>query len=258
MSYPFRGTSENSQRVIMAQVVLGVLSGLYFLFTAQYAFILYAFLFFFVVNHFFHNVALHRYFSHNAFKTNKFWHIFMAMLSPIASAGSAYGYAMAHRTHHKYSDTEKDPTNLDLGLLRVAFFKWNLDHVPMGAMRSLSEDKWIMLSHNYYVLIILGFWFTLMLFGFEWAMMYNLAAFFMFLEYCVINIVNHSGMPFSYRNHDTKDHTTNDLFTGLFCGDWHNNHHHRAGNWNQREKWWEFDIPAQMIKLIRTRSVEKS
>jgi fatty-acid desaturase len=59
-------------------------------------------------------------------------------------------------------------------------------------------------------------------------------------------------MPFSYRNHETNDNTTNDLFTGLFCGDWHNNHHNKATNWNQREKWWEFDIPAQMIKLIRT------
>jgi fatty-acid desaturase len=252
MSYLFRGTSINSQRVIIAQVILGTLSGVYFLYTAQYLFFLYAFLFFFFSNHFFHNVALHRYFSHKTFKTNKFWHAFMSLFSPIASAGSPYGYAMAHRTHHMYSDTEKDPTNLRQGLLRVAFFKWDLRHVPLSIMRNLKDDKMIMFSHNYYVLIILLFWFSLMLFGIEWAMMYNLAALFMFFEYCVINIANHSGLPFSYRNHNTKDNTTNDLFTGLFCGDWHNNHHHRPGNWNQREKWWEFDIPAQMIKLIKT------
>jgi fatty-acid desaturase len=39
----------------------------------------------------------------------------------------------------------------------------------------------------------------------------------------------------------------------LFCGDWHNNHHNKATNWNQREKWWEFDIPAQIIKLIKVK-----
>jgi stearoyl-CoA desaturase (delta-9 desaturase) len=251
MRYPFRGTSENSQRVIIAQVILGTLSGIYFLVTAQYSYILYAFIMFFVFNHFFHNVALHRYFSHKAFKTNKFWHFFMSMFSPLASAGSAYGYAMAHRTHHMYSDTDKDPTNLNLGLLNVAFFRWNLKHVPLNIMRALGNDKWMMVSHNYYVAIILAFWFALMLIDVRLALMYNLAALFMFFEYCIINIVNHSKLPFSYRNHETKDNTTNDLFTGLFCGDWHNNHHHRAGNWNQREKWWEFDIPAQMIKLIR-------
>ena len=252
MKHVFRVTSEISQRVILTQVILGTLSGIYFLVTAQYSYILYAFIMFFVFNHFFHNVALHRYFSHKAFKTNKFWHIFMSMFSPLASAGSPYGYAMAHRTHHKYSDTEKDPTNLNLGLLKVAFFHWDLKHVPLTVMRSLKDDKWMMLSHNYYVAIILLFWFVLMLIDFRLALMYNLAGLFMFFEYCVINIVNHSKLTFSYRNHDTKDNTTNDLFTGLFCGDWHNNHHHRAGNWNQREKWWEFDIPAQMIKLIKT------
>lgn len=252
MKHVFRGTSEISQRVILTQVILGTLSGIYFLVTAQYSYILYAFIMFFVFNHFFHNVALHRYFSHKAFKTNKFWHIFMSIFSPLASAGSPYGYAMAHRTHHKYSDTEKDPTNLNLGLLKVAFFHWDLKNVPLTVMRSLKDDKWMMLSHNYYVAIILLFWFVLMLIDFRLALMYNLAGLFMFFEYCVINIVNHSKLPFSYRNHDTKDNTTNDLFTGLFCGDWHNNHHHRAGNWNQREKWWEFDIPAQMIKLIKT------
>ena len=77
MAYPFRGTSENSQRVIIAQVILGTFSGIYFLVTAQYSYILYSFIMFFIFNHFFHNVALHRYFSHKAFTTNKFWHIFL-------------------------------------------------------------------------------------------------------------------------------------------------------------------------------------
>lgn len=251
MAHLFRGTSENSQRVIIAQVILGALSGVYFLMTAQYSYILYAFIMFFVFNHFFHNVALHRYFSHKAFTTNKFWHIFMAMFSPLASAGSPYGYAMAHRTHHMYSDGEKDPTNLNQGLLNIAFFRWNLKHVPLPIMRSLGDDKWIMLSHNYYVAIILVFWIALFAIDFNLGLMYNLAGLFIFFEYCVINIVNHSKMPFSYRNHETKDNTTNDLFTGLFCGDWHNNHHNKATNWNQREKWWEFDIPAQIIKMIK-------
>jgi fatty-acid desaturase len=249
----FRSTSKNSQRVILTQVILGTLSFFYFLFTAQYSFILYAGLMFFIFNHFFHNVALHRYFSHKAFKTNKFWHIFMAMFSPLASAGSPYAYAMAHRTHHMYSDQEKDPTNLDLvGRLKVAFFHWNLDNVPLSVMRNLGQDPWIMRSHNYYVLIILAFWGILALVDIRLALMYNLAALFMFFEYCIINIVNHTKLPFSYRNHDTKDNSQNDFITGFFFGDWHNNHHNKGYLWNQREKWWEWDIPAQIIKLIRT------
>lgn len=253
MTHPFRGTSENSQRVILTQVVLGILCSIYFVATSQYSYILYALIMFFFFNHFFHNVALHRYFSHKSFQTNKFWHIFMAMFSPLASAGSPYGYAMAHRTHHMYSDTDKDPTNLDLvGRWNVAFFRWNLKHVPVSVMRNLNNDPWIMRSHNYYVLIVVAFWVVLALIDIRLALMYNVASLFMFFEYCVINIINHTKLPFSYRNHETQDSSRNDFITGVFFGDWHNNHHNKGYLWNQREKWWEFDIPAQMIRLIKT------
>jgi stearoyl-CoA desaturase (delta-9 desaturase) len=32
---------------------------------------------------------------------------------------------------------------------------------------------------------------------------------------------------------------------------WHNNHHARPYRWKQGEKWWEIDLPAQFIKLVK-------
>ena len=54
----------------------------------------------------------HRYAAHKMFTMNKFWERFFYLFSWIAQ-GSSYltprPYAILHRMHHAYSDTEKDP-----------------------------------------------------------------------------------------------------------------------------------------------------
>jgi fatty-acid desaturase len=41
------------------------------------------------------------------------------------------------------------------------------------------------------------------------------------------------------------------LMTGFVVGEWHNNHHKNPQNWNQRVNWWEIDVSAQLVKLIK-------
>jgi stearoyl-CoA desaturase (Delta-9 desaturase) len=54
----------------------------------------------------------HRYSSHGAFTMSKFWERFFYVFSYIVQ-GSSYmsprAYAVMHRMHHAYTDTEKDP-----------------------------------------------------------------------------------------------------------------------------------------------------
>src|SRR3984957_3299867 len=55
---------------------------------------------------------LHRYSSHKMFKMNKFWERFFytfTFVSQGASFLNPRAYAILHRMHHAYSDTEKAP-----------------------------------------------------------------------------------------------------------------------------------------------------
>src|SRR5579859_2469049 len=55
---------------------------------------------------------LHRYASHKMFKMNKFWEKFFygfTFLTQGSSFLNPRAYAIMHRMHHAYSDTEKDP-----------------------------------------------------------------------------------------------------------------------------------------------------
>src|SRR3989344_1292339 len=55
---------------------------------------------------------LHRYASHKMFTMNRFWDRFFYFLTFITQGSSFLNpraYAIMHRMHHAYSDTEKDP-----------------------------------------------------------------------------------------------------------------------------------------------------
>jgi fatty-acid desaturase len=208
----FRGTSKNSQYVMIVQVILGILGSFYFIYKTEYIFFLYSFLMFSVIMHFCHNVGLHRYFSHNSFKTSKFWHVCLSLSTPLACAGSPYGYAMAHRAHHIYSDTDKDPHSKNRGFLKIAFFDWNLKGVPIKVMAKLNE-KWILMGHNYYVLIISFFYFILLTIDIKLGIMYNVAVLFLWIGYIFINILDHMNFPLGYRNFETNDNSTNNLYS---------------------------------------------
>ena len=61
---------------------------------------------------FFQSFFLHRYGAHRQFTMSKGWERFFNVLTAFAQNSSYLnprGYAVLHRMHHAYSDTEKDP-----------------------------------------------------------------------------------------------------------------------------------------------------
>lgn len=250
MTNIFRGTSKTSQYILITQFILGLVSLCYFISYGYFLNVLYAFIAAYVMIQVLHNIGLHRYFAHNSFTTTKFWHIFLCVSTPLLCAGSPFGYAMAHRAHHINSDTVKDPHYKDIGYFNVFFFNWNLAKVPIRVMSKLNE-QWIMIGHNYYLLIILVTYGMLICVDIEYGMIYNTSIFFVSFMLFAINSLSHMDSPMSYRNFDTPDKSTNDLITGFVVGEWHNNHHKNPQHWNQRVNWWEVDVSAQLVKLIK-------
>jgi stearoyl-CoA desaturase (delta-9 desaturase) len=167
------------------------------------------------------------------------------------SSGSPLAYTVAHRTHHLYSDTEKDPHGSHIGFLNVMLYKWNLKDVPIRVLKNQNE-KWIKFTNRYYALIIISFFMSLFMIDFRYALMYSLSVLVVMIGNAWVNYGNHlKNNPLNYRNFETKDDSHNDLIGGYLFGEWHNNHHKYPSRYNERIKWWEFDLAAQFIKLIK-------
>lgn len=196
-------------------------------------------------------ITLHRLLSHRSFIAPKWFEYLGSIIGVYGNGLSTIVWVAVHREHHRNPDTEKDPHSpYHIGFLNVQFRNQsvpNIKYVP-----DLIRSKFHTNLHQYHWainIVIIG----VLLYIDPRSILY---------AYLVpnvvywhsggfINTINHS--KFGYRNHETNDRSVNNLFTGWFVSGegWHNNHHHDQKNPKFGQKWYEFDLGWQIIRLIR-------
>ncbi len=210
---------------------------------------------------------LHRYSAHKMFTMNKFWEKFFYIFAWVTQGSSylnARAYAILHRMHHAYSDTEKDPHT-------PHFFK-DAYHMMLHTReiyndvlnkRVTVEDKF---DRNFpeYAKIdkIADNWITRIAFGVGYFVFYLAFAshWWMFLLLPIHffigpiqgAIVNWAGHKYGYRNFDCPDRSKNTFFIDIFLmGELFQNNHHQAGaKPNFAAKWWELDPTYPIIWIM--------
>ena len=198
-------------------------------------------------------ITFHRYLTHRSFKYRYKWMEYLfSFFGAMGGTGSSIGWVAVHNEHHKHTDKEGDPHGPHLGFWNVMVPRYTFD-MNKFAVRHLVTDKFHLILHNYYYLIMLAWIFALYLIG-----GFNLAIFvgvipvgFQVWASVLSNFGNHT---WGYRNFQTKEHSTNTWWLALltFGEGWHNNHHAKPGRWNFSYHWWEIDMSAWVIRLLKT------
>ena len=214
---------------------------------------------------------LHRYSAHKMFTMSRFWERFFYFLTYI-SQGSSYlsprAYAILHRMHHAFSDTEKDPHSPH-HTKNVFTMMWSTKDIYNAVLHRKREveqrfernypewrlieklgDSWIsriawgLLYSTFYILAYLYL-------DMHWAFFFLLPIHFL-MGPIHGAIVNWSGHKYGYQNFDNKDESKNSLvFDFLMLGElFQNNHHKRPNSINFGQKWYEFDPTYPIIKLL--------
>jgi len=210
---------------------------------------------------------LHRYGAHKMFTMNKFWEKFFYIFAWVTQ-GSSYlnprAYAILHRMHHAYSDTEQDPHT-------PHFFK-EVFTMMMHTKKIYNDvlNKRVVIDEKFdrnfpeYPGIdrIADSWYTRIGFGLAYTAFYVVFAthWWMFLLLPIHYlmgpihgaIVNWAGHKYGYRNFDEGDKSKNTLWLDfLMMGElFQNNHHHRGSRPNFAAKWYEFDPTYPIILLL--------
>lgn len=195
-------------------------------------------------------MTYHRLLSHKSWEAPEWFRKLGTLLGAYGLVGSSIGWVSMHREHHAYTDTEKDPHSPHFGVFKAHFLSmFSNPSLRFGV--DLVRDPFHVKVHKYYfhahALIFLALACLspmLLVFG------YLLPAMILWNAGSLINTLNHMQ---GYRNTDTKDSSTNNLFSGYFVwGEgWHNNHHANPRSWSFSSKWWEFDWGGFFIKRIR-------
>ncbi len=198
---------------------------------------------------------------------NKFWERFFYLLLLI-SQGSSFlnprAYAILHRMHHAYSDTEKDPHSphffKDVFGMMIATKNMYLAYLlhkiePEPAFRG-NYPEWPIIDRigdSWFWRIACGLfyiWFYVT-FATSWWMFLLLPIHFL-MGPIHGAIVNWCGHKYGYSNHDNDDHSKNSLpWDFLLMGElFQNNHHKRPNSPNFATRWWEFDPTYPMMKVM--------
>lgn len=196
-----------------------------------------------------------------------FWEKFFYLILLI-SQGSSFlnprAYAILHRMHHAYSDTEKDPHSphffKDVFGMMIAtknmymnYLKHKIEpepafrgNYPEWPLIDRIGDSWIWrISCG---LFYIGFYIA---FAEYWWMFLLLPIHFL-MGPLHGAIVNWCGHKYGYSNHDNDDHSKNSLpWDFLLMGElFQNNHHKRPNNPKFSSKWWEFDPTYPVMKVL--------
>lgn len=196
-------------------------------------------------------MTFHRLLSHKSWNAPRWFEVVGTLLGTYGLTGSSIGWVAIHREHHHHTDREGDPHSPEhKGFFRVQWLSMFERPDPKYAMH-LIRDPFHLALHKYYFVLHLSILLLLSsLVGIEACISWYLApAAILWNAGSLINTATHM---VGYRNHATKDNSTNIWLLGyLMWGEgWHNNHHHQPSNSRFGEKWWEYDIGHAFIRLI--------
>lgn len=205
---------------------------------------------------------------------SKGWERFFYFLTFITQGSSFLNpraYAILHRMHHTYSDTEKDPHS-------PHFFKdvWSMtiqtkDIYLQYAKRKVEPEEAFRGGYPEWPWLdkLSDSWITRILFGLGYVAFYVAFApsywWFLLLpiEFLISPIqgaiVNWCGHKYGYTNYDNGDKSRNSTPIDLFLlGElFQNNHHKSANNPNFARRWFEFDPTYPVMRLLNALHIIK-
>ena len=128
------------------------------------------------------NMAYHHLVAHKSYKTNKFWKIILTYFGGLSTQAGPNEWALIHLTHHRYTDTERDPHtpnlsgNKVLGMLRAALpvlMTITITDTKVNLMARKSFEDPIYRFFDYtHMLWFHGTWIGIYyFFGFDWLML---------------------------------------------------------------------------------------
>jgi stearoyl-CoA desaturase (Delta-9 desaturase) len=213
---------------------------------------------------------LHRYGAHAMFTMSKGWERFFHLLTFVAQ-GSSYlnprAYAILHREHHAFSDTERDPHSphtypnlIKMMLVTKARYQGiQLRTITPEARFEGNTPEWPLLdkfgrtwaSHILFMALYTAFYVKFVPVGHEY--LYGLLPAHFMMGPIHGAIVNWCGHKYGYRNFALADHSRNSFNIDLLLmGELFQNNHHRFPNRpNFAVRWFEFDPTYPLLRLLQ-------
>lgn len=195
-------------------------------------------------------ITFHRYLTHRSFHLPKYLEYLFSWFGAMGGTGSPLGWVAVHKQHHQNSDKKADPHSPHIYGWKVLFSSYNFDF-DKWQVRRLITDRFHVLLHNYYHLVLVVWALLLLLIDVRLLLFGFIVP--VAIQIWISNMSNWGNHLYGYRNFETGEDSRNTWWLAMITwGEgWHNNHHRYPGNWNLQKRWWELDISSLVIRFIR-------
>jgi stearoyl-CoA desaturase (delta-9 desaturase) len=217
----------------------------------------------------------HRMLTHHGFQAPRWLENFAALCGTLSCQGGPINWVATHRVHHAYSDTVRDPHDVNRGFWH-AHFGWlahlRCDLADFNEYKHYAPDlakrPFFVFLENYmihlqfalgFVLFVLGgMVFGRVAGGFDFHMATSLIVWGIFVRMVVLYhatwCVNSVAHVFGVNANKINDNSKNNVLVSLlaFGEGWHNNHHAQARLARHGWRWWQLDQTWIMIRLLET------
>lgn len=212
--------------------------------------------------------GFHRMLAHRSFKANRPVQFVLTLFGSLAVQGGPLWWVAHHRTHHRYTETDKDIHSPRTQGFWNAHMGWMMkpeSFLENGAnARDLHRFPELKFLQRNYAAIIFGEMAVLFAIGWllnvinpalgtsglqmlVWGFFISTVA--LWHATFMVNSVCHrwGGQP-----HDANDDSTNNLIVGILAiGEgWHNNHHKYPYSARHGLRWWQFDLTWVLLRMM--------
>lgn len=200
----------------------------------------------------------HRMWAHRAYDAGLPLRWVLMWWGSMSGQGSIKWWANGHRTHHRYTDTDKDPYNAKRGFwfshLGWMVFKQNPRLKGRTDISDLLTDPLVKFQHQHYlpIFFLSAFVQPMLISGLGWGdwwggLLYGGVVRLFFIHqatFCVNSLAHWIGeQPFDDRR-TPRDHVLTALVT--FGEGYHNFHHEFPSDYRNALKWYQYD-PTKMF-----------
>jgi len=206
----------------------------------------------------------HRLWSHRSYKARLPVRIFYALFGASAIEGSIKWWGHAHRIHHRYTDTNRDPYDARKGFW-YSHIGWmllipNPRYKARADISDLIDDPVVRFQHRHYlaIMVFMAFFFPALIskyfFNDFWGGFVYAGIFKSFLiqqaTFCVNSLAHWIGtQPFD-DTRTPRDHVLTALVT--FGEGYHNFHHEFPTDYRNALKWYQYD-PTKVIIWVTSK-----
>ena len=201
-------------------------------------------------------LGYHRLLSHRSFKVPQWLARFFATCGALSAEYGPITWSGIHRQHHKYSDTDPDPHDMNKGFW-WSHIGWMFYDVPAEKnvrkyTADLRQDPYFRWLDKWFLLLQIPLGLTLYLIG-GWSLVLWGIPLRLAVVYHVTWLVNSATHTWGERPYDTEDNSRNNKWVAAltFGEGWHNNHHAYPSSAKQGLQHGQIDLTWYHIVVLK-------